>query len=126
MCSPTLSSLSSQTLSSSSTYKPGWNHDVFLSFRASPITFTRPWYRPESTPSKTTKSLQEGRKSPLNCSNRFRNKDNPLIVVFSKGYASSHWCLNELVHILHCKNTKGHIVLPIFYDVKKIIYAIVV
>ena len=78
MCSPMLSSLSSQTFSSSSTSKPGWNHDVFLSFRASPITFTRPWFRPESTPSKTTTSLQEGRKSPLNYSNRFRNKDNPL------------------------------------------------
>ncbi|XP_073263029.1 toll/interleukin-1 receptor-like protein [Populus alba] len=39
------------------------------------------------------------------------------IVVFSKGYASSRWCLNELVEILKCKNRKtGQIVLPIFYD----------
>ncbi|XP_011013489.1 PREDICTED: TMV resistance protein N-like isoform X3 [Populus euphratica] len=40
------------------------------------------------------------------------------IVVFSKGYASSRWCLNELVEILKCKNRKtGQIVLPIFYDI---------
>ena len=39
------------------------------------------------------------------------------IVVFSKGYASSRWCLNELVKIIECKNTIGQIVIPIFYDV---------
>ncbi|XP_073262955.1 LOW QUALITY PROTEIN: TMV resistance protein N-like [Populus alba] len=40
------------------------------------------------------------------------------IVVFSKGYASSRWCLNELVEILKCKNRKtGQIVIPIFYDI---------
>ncbi|CAK7338770.1 unnamed protein product [Dovyalis caffra] len=40
------------------------------------------------------------------------------IVVFSEGYASSRWCLNELVEILECKNRNiDHIVLPIFYDV---------
>jgi len=39
------------------------------------------------------------------------------IVVFSKGYPSSSWCLDELVEILHCKNTIGQTFLPIFYDV---------
>jgi len=40
------------------------------------------------------------------------------IVVFSKGYASSRWCLNELIEILKCKRKKtGQIVLPIFYDI---------
>ncbi|XVE84677.1 hypothetical protein DITRI_Ditri17bG0032500 [Diplodiscus trichospermus] len=39
------------------------------------------------------------------------------IVVFSKGYASSRWCLNELVKIIEFKNTVGHTVIPIFYDV---------
>ncbi|KAL3564662.1 hypothetical protein D5086_032708, partial [Populus alba] len=33
-------------------------------------------------------------------------------------YASSRWCLNELVEILECKNRKtGQIVLPVFYDI---------
>nr|XP_034896452.1 TMV resistance protein N-like isoform X3 [Populus alba] len=40
------------------------------------------------------------------------------IVVFSKGYASSRWCLNELVEILKCRKKKtGQIALPIFYDI---------
>ncbi|KAG7611160.1 Toll/interleukin-1 receptor homology (TIR) domain superfamily, partial [Arabidopsis suecica] len=35
------------------------------------------------------------------------------IVVLSKNYASSSWCLNELVEILKCKD----VVMPIFYEV---------
>ncbi|KAM1126622.1 hypothetical protein ACFX2B_041283 [Malus domestica] len=39
------------------------------------------------------------------------------IVVFSQNYASSTWCLKELVEILECKDTKNQIVVPIFYQV---------
>ncbi|XP_008364867.2 TMV resistance protein N-like [Malus domestica] len=39
------------------------------------------------------------------------------IVVFSQDYASSTWCLKELVQILKCKDTNNQIVLPIFYEV---------
>ncbi|XP_043688594.1 disease resistance protein RPV1-like [Telopea speciosissima] len=39
------------------------------------------------------------------------------IVVFSKGYADSKWCLKELVKILECHRSKDQIVLPIFFDV---------
>ncbi|XP_024022090.1 TMV resistance protein N [Morus notabilis] len=39
------------------------------------------------------------------------------IVVFSKEYASSRWCLDELVHILKCKNERAQIVLPVFYNI---------
>ncbi|KAH9727760.1 ADP-ribosyl cyclase/cyclic ADP-ribose hydrolase [Citrus sinensis] len=41
-----------------------------------------------------------------------------LIVIFSKDYASSKWCLDELVKILDCliKNT-GQIVVPVFYRI---------
>ncbi|KAI8012445.1 TMV resistance protein N [Camellia lanceoleosa] len=39
------------------------------------------------------------------------------IVVFSKNYASSSWCLDELVMILKRRRTTGHVVLPIFYHV---------
>ncbi|KAL7207942.1 hypothetical protein ACSBR1_029821 [Camellia fascicularis] len=39
------------------------------------------------------------------------------IVVFSRNYASSRWCLDELVKIIECKKTIGQLVLPIFYDV---------
>ncbi|CAF1859710.1 hypothetical protein Bca4012_032688 [Brassica carinata] len=39
------------------------------------------------------------------------------IVVLSKNYASSGWCLDELVEILKCKEDQGQIVMTIFYDV---------
>ncbi|XP_038877735.1 disease resistance protein RPS6-like, partial [Benincasa hispida] len=39
------------------------------------------------------------------------------IVIFSRNYASSSWCLDELVKIIECKKSKGQIVLPIFYKV---------
>ncbi|KDO42944.1 hypothetical protein CISIN_1g044535mg, partial [Citrus sinensis] len=41
------------------------------------------------------------------------------IVILSKDYASSSWCLDELLKILECKDTTdmGQIVLPVFYHV---------
>ncbi|XP_024437292.2 disease resistance protein RPV1 isoform X1 [Populus trichocarpa] len=40
------------------------------------------------------------------------------IIVFSKDYASSRWCLDELVMIMERKRNPDHcIVLPVFYDV---------
>ena len=34
-----------------------------------------------------------------------------------KNYASSSWCLDELVHICECVKKKSLVVLPIFYQV---------
>ncbi|KAL5776089.1 hypothetical protein ACOSP7_009015 [Xanthoceras sorbifolium] len=39
------------------------------------------------------------------------------IVVFSKDYASSKWCLEELVIILERRKMYGQIVIPVFYGV---------
>ncbi|KAH0745185.1 hypothetical protein KY285_006842 [Solanum tuberosum] len=39
------------------------------------------------------------------------------LVIFSKNYATSRWCLNELVKIMECKEENGQIVIPVFYDV---------
>lgn len=39
------------------------------------------------------------------------------IVVLSKNYASSTWCLDELMEILECRETKQQIVMPLFYKV---------
>ncbi|KAG8648176.1 disease resistance protein RUN1 isoform X3 [Manihot esculenta] len=38
------------------------------------------------------------------------------IVVFSKNYASSIWCLDELVKIMELRKTVGLVVFPVFYD----------
>ncbi|KAG6627390.1 hypothetical protein CIPAW_15G124300 [Carya illinoinensis] len=39
------------------------------------------------------------------------------IIVLSENYASSTWCLEELIKILECKEMKQQIVLPVFYKV---------
>ncbi|KAL0691801.1 hypothetical protein Bca4012_091480 [Brassica carinata] len=39
------------------------------------------------------------------------------IVLLSKRYASSSWCLDELVEIMKCKEELGQTVMPVFYEV---------
>ncbi|CAN6922407.1 unnamed protein product [Brassica oleracea] len=39
------------------------------------------------------------------------------IVLLSKRYASSSWCLDELVEIMKCKEDLGQTVMPVFYEV---------
>nr|AXU93638.1 RPP4/RPP5-like protein [Arabidopsis thaliana] len=39
------------------------------------------------------------------------------IVIFSKNYAASTWCLDELVEIHNCSKYFGQKVIPVFYDV---------
>ncbi|KAG4946417.1 hypothetical protein JHK82_042489 [Glycine max] len=40
------------------------------------------------------------------------------LIIFSQDYASSRWCLEELVKILECREKYGRIVIPIFYHVQ--------
>ncbi|XP_076900611.1 TMV resistance protein N-like [Bidens hawaiensis] len=39
------------------------------------------------------------------------------VVIFSKNYANSSWCLEELLKIMECRDIVGQKVLPVFYDV---------
>ncbi|KAI3412833.1 uncharacterized protein J3R85_016843 [Psidium guajava] len=39
------------------------------------------------------------------------------IPIFSLGYASSKWCLEELAQMVECRKTRGQKIMPIFYDV---------
>ncbi|KAL5543008.1 hypothetical protein UlMin_010718 [Ulmus minor] len=39
------------------------------------------------------------------------------VIIFSKNYASSSWCLEELVCIQQCMEKAGQIVVPVFYHV---------
>ncbi|KAI4380544.1 hypothetical protein MLD38_006722 [Melastoma candidum] len=39
------------------------------------------------------------------------------IPIFSLNYASSRWCLNELVQIMDCRK-RGQLVMPVFYRVE--------
>lgn len=40
------------------------------------------------------------------------------VVILSKDYASSNWCLDELAYIVKCKEEKKLKVYPVFYDVQ--------
>ncbi|GJX87700.1 retrovirus-related pol polyprotein from transposon TNT 1-94 [Tanacetum coccineum] len=39
------------------------------------------------------------------------------IIVFSKEYVSSSQCLDELLRIMDCKDSKGNLVLPVYYNI---------
>nr|XP_017189520.2 disease resistance-like protein DSC1 isoform X2 [Malus domestica] len=39
------------------------------------------------------------------------------VIIFSQNYASSTWCLDELVHILKCKERYRQVVVPVFYNI---------
>ncbi|CAL5409221.1 unnamed protein product [Camellia sinensis] len=97
--------------SSSSSTQSRWSYDVFLSFRgegglvqAGIHTFRDDdeLLRGREISPELLKSIQGSRIS---------------IVVLSRNYASSRWCLDELVKIIECKKTLGQLLVPIFYDV---------
>jgi hypothetical protein len=39
------------------------------------------------------------------------------VIIFSENYASSKWCLDEIVKIMECKKERGQIVIPVFYKI---------
>lgn len=45
-------------------------------------------------------------------------KSNVLILVLSQNYASSRCCLGDLLEMMECKISRGHLVLPILYKVE--------
>ncbi|BBG95915.1 Putative disease resistance TIR-NBS-LRR class protein [Prunus dulcis] len=113
---------SSSTFPSSSSSLKRWRYDVFISFRGEDTrkTFTshlcmalkeaginvfidnEELRRGQDIGAELVRAIQGSRIS---------------VIVFSKWYADSTWCLEELVKIMECKRTLGQIVLPIFYDV---------
>ncbi|XP_062159658.1 TMV resistance protein N-like isoform X2 [Alnus glutinosa] len=111
-----------QGVSSSSSSTVGWTHKVFLSFRGEDtrLNFTAHLYRNLLYKGINTfiddEELRRGEEiSPALL--KAIEQSRISIVVFSQTYASSRWCLDELLKILECKETKGQIVLPVFYKV---------
>jgi hypothetical protein len=98
------------------------NHDVFLSFRGEDTrkNFTDHLYKALDQAGIYTfrddDELARGKEISTELLNAIQ-ESRISIVVFSKGYASSRWCLDELVHIMNCRKTIGHTVYPVFYDV---------
>ncbi|RVW29123.1 TMV resistance protein N [Vitis vinifera] len=98
------------------------SHDVFLNFRGKDTRngFTAHLY--EALCNKKIRTFMDADKivkgEEISASLvTAMDKSMFCIVVLSKNYASSTWCLDELVQILKCKNAKKRTVLPIFYNV---------
>ncbi|MCI40243.1 TMV resistance protein N-like, partial [Trifolium medium] len=61
-------------------------------------------------------SLQRGERISASL-NRAIEESQIAVIVFSRNYGDSRWCLDELVKIMECHRTIGQVVLPVFYDV---------
>ncbi|KAB1228175.1 TMV resistance protein N [Morella rubra] len=97
-----------------STSKPcsnRWNYDVFLSFRGEDTrkSFTDHLYsalvKAGIRTFRDDDELRRGENISTELLNAIRGS-RISIAVFSKGYASSRWCLDELVEILRCRNQR--------------------
>ncbi|KAL6211886.1 hypothetical protein ACLB2K_017109 [Fragaria x ananassa] len=98
---------------------PQWKYDVFLSFRGNDTrkAFTDHLYTAlEQQGIKTFRDdpeLQIG--EAISPALFAAIEESRFAIILSKSYASSTWCLDELVRILECMKARGR-VLPIFYD----------
>ncbi|KAB2596456.1 TMV resistance protein N-like [Pyrus ussuriensis x Pyrus communis] len=106
---------------SSSSSGLGWKYDVFINFRGEDTRkgFVSHLYRalcrkPINAFIDAEKLRKGDHLSELLTAIRGSRLS---LLVFSQNYASSTWCLKELVQILECKDTNNQIVLPIFYEV---------
>ena len=117
-----MSSQGASMSSSSSSLTPQWKYEVFLSFRGVDTRrgFTDHLYaalqrkgiltfrddeeleRGKSISPELLKAIEESRFA---------------IVIFSRNYAFSTWCLVELAHIVKCMRERKLMIWPIFYDV---------
>ncbi|XP_039690895.1 toll/interleukin-1 receptor-like protein [Medicago truncatula] len=106
--------------SSSSFVSNDFTYDVFISFRGTDTQFgfTGNLYKALSDKGINTfiddKELKKGDEITPSLLKSIE-ESRIAIIVFSKEYASSLFCLDELVHIIHCSNEKGSKVIPVFY-----------
>ncbi|XP_059455219.1 TMV resistance protein N-like [Corylus avellana] len=110
----------SSSFSSSSNRR--WTYDVFLSFRGEDTrhNFTAHLYHALLQKGINTFIDDDQLRSGEEISPTLLNaiEDSKIsIIVLSQNYASSTWCLDELLKILVCKDTNGQMILPIFYKV---------
>nr|XP_023882252.1 TMV resistance protein N-like [Quercus suber] len=108
--------------SSSSSSTPGWKYDVFLSFRG---TDTRKNFTDHLYPALSQKGIFTFRDDEKLERGTFISPEllsaiedsRFAVVILSRDYASSSWCLIELAKIVECMEKKGLIVLPVFHYV---------
>nr|KAJ0193659.1 hypothetical protein LSAT_V11C800435180 [Lactuca sativa] len=98
-------------------------YDVFLSFRGKDtrLGFTDHLYQALVNENISTfldeEEVETGEKLKPELERAIKGS-RASIIVLSKNYASSTWCLDELMMILEQRRDSNHIVLPIFYNVE--------
>ncbi|XP_054783912.1 disease resistance-like protein DSC1 isoform X2 [Prosopis cineraria] len=99
----------------------GMKYDVFISFRG---TDTRHGFlshlRKELRQQQIDAYVDDRRESGDEISPALLSAIEELLIsliIFSKGYASSKWCLEELVQIIECMEKQKQIVIPVFYKI---------
>lgn len=108
--------------STSSSFNQGYVYHVFLSFRGEDTreTFTGHLYNALDQRGINTFIDDEGLRIGEEISQSLLNaieESRISIIIFSKNYANSTWCLDELVKILECKKQKGQVVCLVFYNI---------
>ncbi|KAL4625122.1 hypothetical protein ACB092_05G001300 [Castanea dentata] len=120
-----MSSISSQKASSSSSFSsstPRWKYDVFFSFRGEDTrtSFTDHLYVALKQRGIVTfrdeENLDIGKSISPELLKAIK-ESRFAIVILSRNFASSTWCLDELTKIIGCLKETITTVLPIFYDV---------
>ncbi|RDY04645.1 TMV resistance protein N, partial [Mucuna pruriens] len=106
---------------SSSSSNPQWIYDVFLNFRGIDLRSGFLSHLEVSLSNAGVNvfidnKLEVGKEVELALMRAIEGS-RISIVIFSNKYASSRWCLDELVKIMECRRTLGQIVVPVFYHV---------
>ena len=112
--------MSTQKASSSST--PSWKYDVFLNYRGADTryNFTDHLYKALNDKGIVTfiadEKLERGKSIAPELLKAIE-VSRFAIVILSRNYAYSTWCLDELVKIMECMKVMKTTVRPIFYHV---------
>ncbi|PWA58021.1 toll/interleukin-1 receptor (TIR) domain-containing protein [Artemisia annua] len=108
--------------SSSSSSSRSWKYDVFLSFRGEDTRKTFVDHLYKALEDRLVRTYKDDITLPRGESVgpallEAIEESHIAVIVFSKNYADSSWCLDELVHIMKCRDEMGLTVIPVFYDV---------
>ncbi|XP_054785751.1 uncharacterized protein LOC129292213 [Prosopis cineraria] len=107
---------------SSSSFIHGWTYDVFVSFNGGDTRYGFTGNLCWALNQKGIHIFRDDdslRKGESICPALLKaiEESRIAIIVFSENYASSSWCLDELVKIMECMKEKGQKVRPVFYNV---------